>query len=180
MRLVLPVVSAMLLTACSGLQPQQTARQTAAQTVDLRTLEAEVNRTLDAFHAAKVRNDEDAYFRCFTPDAIMLGSDPNERWTIPQLREFAHPYFEAKMAWTYTLKERHVHVHPSGTTAWYDETVENALIGTCRGQGVLVRHDGEWKIAQAGVAMLIPGEVSEDVAALIRGQPQREPRTPSR
>ena len=39
-----------------------------------------VGQTLDAWHAAAARADEEAYFAYFTPDGVFLGTDPAERW----------------------------------------------------------------------------------------------------
>ncbi len=50
-----------------------------------------IGQTLDAWHAAAARADEDAYFAFFTPDAVFLGTDPAERWTRDEFRQWAHP-----------------------------------------------------------------------------------------
>ena len=48
--------------------------------------------------------------------------------------------------------------------AWFDEQLENAKLGVCRGSGVLVKADGAWKIKQYNLTMLVPNEIAEDVA----------------
>ncbi|MCK5940916.1 MAG: nuclear transport factor 2 family protein [Planctomycetes bacterium] len=55
---------------------------------------AEVALTLDAFHHAAAVGDEARYFEIFPDDAVFLGTDPRERWSGKQFKQFAMRYFE--------------------------------------------------------------------------------------
>lgn len=135
------------------------------------TDEPAIARTLDALHEAASRADEARYFALFAPDAVFLGTDAGERWTLEEFRAYAHPIFSRGRGWTYTVGERHVAVGPDGRTAWFDESLTNAKLGACRGSGVLVKgSDGRWRIAQYNLSIPIPNDLAERVAGLIRAQ----------
>ncbi|MFZ4574192.1 MAG: nuclear transport factor 2 family protein, partial [Phycisphaerales bacterium] len=70
--------------------------------------------------------------------------------------------------WTYTPRDRHVTMGVDGTTAWFDEKLDNAKYGECRGSGVLVREAGAWRIAQYNLTVPVPNDMLADVAKQIR------------
>lgn len=152
------LVGFILLLACgpafSG-EEERAAEIEAAETV------------LDALHRSASEADGARYFACFADDAVFLGTDPGERWTLEAFRAFAEPYFSAGRGWTYEVRERHVSFGPEARTAWFDEVLWNASYGTCRGTGVLVLTDGEWRIAQYSLSIPIPNELAADVVAMI-------------
>lgn len=53
--------------------------------------EAEIERVLDALHAAAARADGQTYFGLFTPDAVFIGTDVRERWSFPEFRARSEP-----------------------------------------------------------------------------------------
>ena len=55
--------------------------------------ERDVAATLDALHDAASKADSKRYFPLFTNDAIYIGTDASERWTLAEFRAFAEPYF---------------------------------------------------------------------------------------
>ena len=126
----------------------------------------EVAAVLDDFHRAASVADEAAYFGHLTPDAEFLGTDPAEHWTAAEFRAYAHPLFAAGKGWTYVPKKRTVHI--AGDFAWFDETLDNAKYGTCRGSGVLRRLGGAWKIAQYNLTFLVPNALAEKLTGEIR------------
>lgn len=130
-----------------------------------------IEQTLDELHEAAARAQEDRYFDLFADDAIFLGTDATERWTKPQFRAWARPYFSAGKGWAYTKKARAVFLSADRRTAWFDETLVNDKLGECRGTGVLVKRSGRWKIAQYNLTIPIPNELAEDVVRQIRARP---------
>ena len=124
---------------------------------------------LDAFHAAASRADGEAYFDLLAEDAIFLGTDPGERWTREAFRGYAEPHFRQGRGWTYVPRDRHVHVSADGTLAWFDEALDNASYGVCRGTGVLRRDDGRWRIVQYSLSIPIPNDLAREVVDRIRG-----------
>ena len=59
------------------------------------------------------------------------------------------------------MRERHVAFDRDGSTAWFDEVLENEKYGLCRGSGVLVLRDDAWRIAQYNLTFLVPNELVE-------------------
>ena len=134
----------------------------------LRGAAAEVARALDSFHDAAAVGDEERYFGIFPDDAVFLGTDASERWTGAEFRAFALPYFERDSAWTYVPFERHVTVAVGGQLAWFDEALDNAGYGECRGSGVLIKRDGAWVLQQYNLTVPVPNDLMKGVAQQIR------------
>jgi ketosteroid isomerase-like protein len=126
-----------------------------------------VGAVLDAFHRAASEADGDRYFGFFAEDAVFLGTDASERWSVEEFQAFAEPYFAAGRGWTYTPQERHVVVSADGATAWFDELLSNDAYGTCRGSGVLLLTGSGWRIAQYNLSIPIPNELAAEVVAII-------------
>ena len=129
---------------------------------------AEIEAVLDEFHAAAAAADEARYFATLAPDAVFIGTAPGERWAGGAFRDFVHTHFSRGKGWGYTPSARSVDLAGDGRTAWFDETVENAHYGACRGTGVLQRHGDAWKIEQYNLALPIPDEIAPDVVARVR------------
>jgi ketosteroid isomerase-like protein len=127
-----------------------------------------IDATLTALHEAASKADGKAYFALFAPDAVFLGTDATERWTIDEFKAYANTRFETGTGWTYTLREGTRHIVVAGDVAWFDELLDNAKYGTCRGSGVLRKIDGAWKIAQYNLTFTVPNEVAADVVNVIR------------
>ena len=127
-----------------------------------------VDRVVDDFHKAASDADETRYFGQMADDAVFIGTDAGERWTVAKFREYAHPHFAAGKGWTYVPRDRHVVVH--GDVAWFDELLDNAKYGQCRGTGVLRRDKGRWKIVQYSLSIPIPNEIAGDIVKMIRSR----------
>jgi ketosteroid isomerase-like protein len=129
----------------------------------------DVDRVLDDWHKAAANADEARYFGHAAPEFVFLGTDASERWDLASFRAFAHPYFAKGKAWTFVPRDRHVNVSPDGSVAWFDEKLDSASYGDCRGSGVLRRIDGKWKIAQYNLSIPIPNDLATTVVQMIRG-----------
>jgi len=132
-----------------------------------------VDAVLTAFHAAAASADGERYFGLLTDDAVYIGTDASERWTVAEFRAFAEPYFSAGHGWTYTATSRHIVIGPDGATAWFDELLSNQAYGTTRGTGVLVRSDDVWRIAQYHLTIPIPNELASRVVSMIQQSDDR-------
>ena len=126
-----------------------------------------VGATVDAWHAAAARADENVYFAFFTGDAVFLGTDPKERWTRDEFRQWAHPRFASGKAWTMKATRRWISLSPDGAMAWFDEDVMSEGLGPVRGSGVAVRVGGAWKIAQYNLSVPIPNDKFDAVKRMI-------------
>lgn len=131
----------------------------------------QVSRVLDNLHRFASEAKFDEYFACYTPDAVFMGTDATERWTLDEFKAYARPHFDAGKGWTYTLIEgrRFISFSPGVRAAWFDEALMNAKLGECRGTGVLVLgDDGAWRIAHYNLTMPVPNGIIESVAERIR------------
>ena len=131
-------------------------------------------RVLVKLHHAASQGDGDTYFSLFTEDAIFIGTDASERWTITDFKAYAMPYFSAGRGWTYRKTERHINVSAAGTHASFDEILNNEHFGVCRGTGVLRAVEGEWKIEQYHLTIPLPNKIAHEVAAAIHALEIRE------
>lgn len=125
---------------------------------------------LDQLHHAASQAEGEAYFALFAPDAVFLGTDATERWTLAEFKAYALPYFSAGRGWTYVTTERHLNLAADGGHASFDELLEHASFGQCRGTGVLRRINGQWKIEQYHLTIPLPNAIARDVVAMIKTQ----------
>lgn len=127
---------------------------------------AEIEQLLNGLHADASAARFDSYFNRYTDDAIFLGTDRSERWTIDQFKAYARPHFEAGRGWTYDVKERHV--MGGGEMRWFDEVLWNTKYGHCRGTGVVVKTTEGWRLAHYSLSFLIPNDAASEVGELTR------------
>lgn len=129
---------------------------------------AAIASVVDAFHTAAAHADEEVYFALLAPNAVFLGTDATERWDKAAFRAFAHPYFSQGKGWTFTPRNRHIDLSRDGKVAWFDELLDSATYGECRGTGVLEKLDGSWKITQYHLTIPMPNDLAKDLVARIR------------
>ncbi len=127
-----------------------------------------IETTLDSLHDAASKADGARYFSLFTDDAVFIGTDATERWPIAEFRMYAQERFNTGTGWTYRVLERNVDIDSGAGVAWFDERLENEKYGECRGTGVLVDEDGQWRIAQYNLTVPVPNDMLADVARQIR------------
>ena len=137
--------------------------------------EIQVGRVIDDFHLAAAQADEARYFGHLADRAVFLGTDGSERWEKEAFRAFAHPYFSQGKGWTFTPRDRHVALSAKGDVAWFDEALDSASYGACRGSGVLEKTRAGWKIAQYNLSIPIPNDLAKDFVARIRAAPPAQP-----
>lgn len=169
MRIAFNTVLCTLALTIFGCAGTGSSRHDAVQVQMERSL---IEARLDILHEMAAGAHFDAYFACYTDDAIFLGTDAGERWTLAQFKDYARPHFSRGQGWTYTPRERHIDF-AAPDIAYFDELLDNAKYGTCRGSGVLVRvpdaggHD-RWLVKQYNLAFMVPNEVAEQVAEISR------------
>ena len=120
-----------------------------------------IDALIDGLHQDAHEGNFQTYFDRYAPDAVFLGTDKSERWTIDQFKVYAEPAFEDGHGWTYSVKERNW--GGEGNTRWFDEVLLNQKLGHCRGTGVVELIDGEWKIAHYALTMLVPNDIAAEV-----------------
>ena len=99
---------------------------------------------LDGLHQDAHEGKFESYFDRYSSDAVFLGTDKTERWTIEEFKSYAKPAFSDGHGWTYAVVERNW--EGDGNTRWFDEILLNEKLGHCRGTGVVELINGEWKI----------------------------------
>lgn len=125
----------------------------------------EIAKLLDSFHLAAAHADYTSYFNLLTSDATFLGTDATEHWTKDSFAIWAKPYFDKGKAWSFRSVERHIYVDSTGSWAWFDELLSTQM-KLCRGSGVVVLKDSQWKIRQYVLSMTIPNVHSKEVTTL--------------
>ncbi|MFQ5569421.1 MAG: nuclear transport factor 2 family protein [Rhodothermales bacterium] len=129
--------------------------------------EKAVSLVLDALHQAASDADGDRYFSLYAENAIFLGTDASERWTLEEFKAYANPYFDQGRGWTYLMESRYIYLSSDKNTAWFDEILSNANFGTCRGSGVLIKIGDTWKVAQYHLTLPVPNSLIRQVAEMI-------------
>jgi len=122
-----------------------------------------VNELLDGLHHDAHKGNFDSYFARYSSDAVFLGTDKTERWTIEKFKNYAKPAFADGHGWTYKVIERNW--EGDGDIQWFDEILFNEKLGHCRGTGVVELVSGEWKIAHYALTMLIPNSIAVEVGS---------------
>jgi hypothetical protein len=134
---------------------------------DQETQSQVIKRLMDDWHKAAADADLNAYFYKMTDDAVYLGTDIGERWTKQQFYEFCKPYFDKGKAWDFTPSKRTIYFSEDMKTAWFEESLETWM-GPCRGSGVLLYKNREWKIAHYNLAVAVANDVIKLYIELIR------------
>lgn len=130
----------------------------------------EINRIdsiLDEWHNAAANADFEAYFSKMTDDGVFIGTDATENWQNEAFRTFSKPYFDKGKAWSFTAVERNIYLNQEKDFAWFDELLDTQM-KLCRGSGVLLKTDGEWKIAHYVLSIAVPNENVAELIALKR------------
>ena len=120
-----------------------------------------INSLLDGLHQDAHEGNFKAYFARYAKNAVFLGTDKTERWTIEEFKVYAKPAFNDGHGWTYSVVERNL--EGNGDTRWFDEILFNEKLGHCRGTGVVQLINNEWKIAHYALTMLVPNTIATDV-----------------
>ncbi|MGX1023443.1 nuclear transport factor 2 family protein [Psychroflexus sp. MBR-150] len=128
-------------------------------------IKLKVDYKISKWHQAAAEADLKTYQNLMTEDAVFIGTDATEYWQGQAFIDFAKPYFDRGKAWTFHKLERHIYIGKSKQTAWFDELLDTQM-GICRGSGVLVQVDGEWKIKHYVLSITIPNDNVDEVKAL--------------
>ena len=120
-----------------------------------------IDALLDGLHEDAHKGNFEAYFDRYSSDAVFLGTDKTERWTIQEFKSYAKPAFADGHGWTYKVTERNW--EGNGDTRWFDEILYNEKLGHCRGTGVVKLINNEWKIAHYALTMLVPNSIAADI-----------------
>ena len=126
-----------------------------------------INRLLDNWHKAAADADLENYFNKMSDDAIYLGTDASERWTKDEFYKFCKPYFNKGKAWDFKPSNRHIYFSDDMKISWFEETLDTWM-GNCRGSGILVFKENNWKIKHYNLAVAVPNDVVKDYVKLLK------------
>lgn len=125
--------------------------------------EASIHAALDGLHESAAASEMDRYFGHYTEDAVFLGTDASERWTVEEFRVYAAPAFTSGKGWVYGVRSRNLIQTESPEIFAFDEVLFNEKLGLCRGSGLIVKKAGQWRISQYVLSMLIPNKLAAEV-----------------
>ena len=123
-----------------------------------------LDNLVDGLHHDAHTGDFESYFNRYSNNAVFLGTDKTERWTIEEFKAYAKPAFSDGHGWTYSVIERNW--GGDGNTRWFDEILLNEKLGHCRGTGVVELSNGEWKLSHYALTMLVPNSIAAEVGSL--------------
>ena len=124
----------------------------------------EAAQVLDRLHQAASDADWDNYFSLYLADALFIGTDANEHWTMDEFQQYARP----TQGWTYTLKSRKLLKRDKVIV--FDELLDSQSYGLSRGTGTLILTDTGWKIMQYHLSFPIPNEIAKEITATIKSK----------
>jgi len=124
-----------------------------------------INQTIDAWHKAASNAQLDDYFSLMTSDGVFIGTDATENWQNEAFKTFCKPYFDKGKAWNFSSLQRNIYFNKSQDIAWFDELLDTQM-KICRGSGVMMKVENEWKIAHYVLSMTIPNELTTEVTKL--------------
>ncbi|MBM3917665.1 MAG: nuclear transport factor 2 family protein [Sphingomonadales bacterium] len=116
-----------------------------------------LDQMLDNWHAAAAQANFETYFSYTSTQFIFLGTAPGERWTKSEFMAFSKPYFDKGNAWDFKPSNRHWNFAADGQVAYFDEDLQTWMEG-CRGSGICILENGQWKIAYYNLTVLIENE----------------------
>jgi ketosteroid isomerase-like protein len=146
------ILFVLALASCAGMSTDST--KPAGRAIE------EVKEVLEDFRLAKAELDAERFYAHLADDAMVLGTDAPERWTVEELRALMGPWFERETGWMTSATAQHVIVDEGGRLAWFDEVLESEAYGTMRSSGVLRREGDAWKIVQYNTVFLVPNELA--------------------
>lgn len=129
------------------------------------TAKLEVQKALNTWHEAAANADFETYFSLFSLNAIYIGTDVTENWTVNEFKAYAKPHFDAKRTWDFKNLNRNIFIAKDGKLAWFNELLQTQM-GLCRGSGVLINENKKWKIKQYVLSMTVPNNDIKEVVNL--------------
>ncbi len=125
-----------------------------------------LNENIDSWHKAAGSANAIEFFGFMDSTCVYLGTDAGERWNKEEFYKFAKPYFDRGKAWDFDPFNRTISYSKDKQLAWFDELL-NTWMGVCRGSGVAKYENGNWKLLQYNLSVMIPNEEIKKVIELI-------------
>jgi hypothetical protein len=130
-------------------------------------LDTSISRPLFGHLEAVARRNITLLRESFTSDALFVGTDDTEQWTLGQLER---ALLESTEGWTMRHTEEGFTIRAVGDRidmGTFYEVVVHEKLGTMRGSGTIIKdEDGKWKIAQYVLSFSVPNEVVDETNLL--------------
>lgn len=133
----------------------------------LNETEKDLHKIIDSWHQAASDANPEVFFGLMDTNFIYLGTDATERWNKTEFYKFAKPYFDGGKAWDFKPYQRSMVFSSDRETAWFDELLDTWM-GTCRGSGIMVCLNKEWKLVHYHLSVTISNELIEDFIGLVK------------
>lgn len=133
--------------------------------INSQELNEQINNMLDQWHKDAAESNFDAYFNKMSDNGVFIGTDALENWTVAEFKEFTKPFFVEKNTWDFKTLERNIYFSPDNSMIWFDELLDTWM-GICRGSGILIKDENNWKIAHYVLSVSIPNENIKEVIAI--------------
>lgn len=127
--------------------------------------QTELDTFIDQWHLAAAKANYTTYFGAMDSSFVFLGTAPGERWNKKEFATFSKPYFDKGKAWNFSSSNRKWSFSPDGTIAWFDEDLNTWMRG-CRGSGIAIKKEGNWKLLYYNLTVLIENEKIKSFIAL--------------
>ena len=127
-----------------------------------------IDQALTDLYRSSAASDFDGYFGHFTGDAIFVGTDRRERYSIPQVMALVRPSFAAGRRPDTRPLARHFTVSEDQRWAWFDEDLRRESLAPMRSTGLLRRQGESWKLVQYTLSFMVPNELVGALSAKIR------------
>jgi hypothetical protein len=127
--------------------------------------EKNINILLDNWHLAAAEANYENYFQAMANESVFIGTDATENWNKKDFQAYSKPHFDKGKAWKFTTLKRKIYFNQDHSVAWFDELL-NTQMKICRGSGVVVKENNEWKIKHYVLSMTIPNETTNQVIQL--------------
>lgn len=125
----------------------------------------QISAMLDSFNVAAANAEYERYFNFYTADATFNGTDATENWDKKAFMVWAKPYFDKKSTWNFTPLRRNIYFGDHPDIAWFEERLITQM-KICRGSGVVVKQNNEWKVQQYVLSATVPNNVLDAVIRL--------------
>ncbi len=125
----------------------------------------ELDTFINHWHSAAATANYTTYFEAMDSSFVFLGTAPGERWNKKEFAAFSKPYFDKGKAWDFSSSNRKWSFSPDGTIAWFDEDLNTWMRG-CRGSGIAIKKEGNWKLVYYNLTVLIENEKIKSFIAL--------------
>lgn len=130
--------------------------------VNITSEKEKINSILNNWHKAAAEAKFDNYFNLLSDESIYIGTDATENWNKKEFQNFAKPYFDRGKAWNFKTIERNIYFSEDQKMIWFDELLDTQM-KICRGSGVMILENNQWKIKHYVLSMTIPNDNVDEV-----------------